>query len=159
VPLHRSIQVGSLKLTGGYLLILVTAPVILLGLNFFLTRTRVGLASRAMADNDEAAGLAGLPTRTVALIVWSLSGLLAGVAAILAGPTQPILVSAFTGQGINLTSSSDLLVIGLGAAMIGGLTNLPQIFAAGLGLGVVQFLVNWNYPAGGTAEVVIAAIV
>src|SRR5205807_909789 len=99
VPLHASFHAGSLKLTGGYLLIILAAPAILVGLTVFLRGTSVGLASRAMAENREAASLSGIPTAQVSMIVWSLSGLLAGVAAILAGPTKPILAAAFTGGG------------------------------------------------------------
>jgi ABC-type branched-subunit amino acid transport system ATPase component/branched-subunit amino acid ABC-type transport system permease component len=159
VPLHASLQVGSVKLTGGHLLILLVAPVIVAALTFFLRGTSVGLAARAVADNDEAASLSGVPTGRVSLVVWSLSGLLAGVAAILAGPTKPILAVALGGGGIAMTSSSTLLLRGLGAAMIGGLTSMPQVFAAGLGIGVVEALVNWNYASAGTADVVIAVLV
>src|SRR5205807_1412193 len=108
--------------------------------------------------NDEAAELSGVPTGRISLIVWALSGLLAGIAAILAGPTKPILsVALGGGGGAILSSSSNLLLRGLGAAMIGGLTNMPQVFAAGL-VTVLLVAVVLPLPAGRPQLVLYSAV-
>jgi ABC-type branched-subunit amino acid transport system ATPase component/ABC-type branched-subunit amino acid transport system permease subunit len=98
--------------------------------------------------------------RQVSLAVWATAGLLAAVAGILLGPAQPVLAGLFgTGGSGAISNDSDLLLRGLGAAMIGGLVSLPQVFAAGIGLGVVEALVQWNYPNGGAVGVVIVALI
>ncbi|HVT76498.1 MAG TPA: ATP-binding cassette domain-containing protein, partial [Acidimicrobiales bacterium] len=42
---------------------------------------------------------------------------------------------------------------------IGRLTNLPQVLAGGLAIGVVELLVQWNYPTGGLLEMTLFVIV
>ncbi|HMK63081.1 MAG TPA: ATP-binding cassette domain-containing protein, partial [Acidimicrobiales bacterium] len=159
VPFHGTWSVAGIKLTSGDLLTLVVAPLIALGLAIFMKRTNLGMASRGMAENFEAAELAGVPTGRVAVAVWSMSGLLAGAAAILLGPTQPVLASLYGGGTGAISNDSDLLIRGLGAAMMGGLVYLPEIFVAGVVLGIVEALVRWNYPGGGVVDLVIAVLI
>jgi ABC-type branched-subunit amino acid transport system ATPase component/ABC-type branched-subunit amino acid transport system permease subunit len=160
VPVHGTLKIGSVQLTSGEVLTLIVAPLLALGLTLFLRRTTIGMASRGMAENAEAAELAGIPVRRVSLAVWSIAGLLAGVAAILLGPAQPVLASVMGAGGTGaIANDSDLLLRGLGAAMMGGLVFLPQVFLAGVVLGVVEALVRWNYPTGGTVDLVIVALI
>ena len=136
VPFHGTWTVAGISLTSSNLLILVAAPLIAVALSLFMKRTSVGMASRGMAENFEAAELAGVPTGRVSVAVWAIAGLLAGVAAILVGPTQPVLSTVFGASGTGaISNNSALLIRGLGAAMMGGLISLPQIFGAGVGAG------------------------
>jgi ABC-type branched-subunit amino acid transport system ATPase component/ABC-type branched-subunit amino acid transport system permease subunit len=160
VPFHGTLNVAGIALTSSSLLILVVAPLIAVALSLFMRRTNVGMASRGMAENFEAAELAGVPTGRVSVAVWAIAGLLAGAAAILAGPTEPVLGSLFGASGGGaISNESDLLIRGLGAAMIGGLISLPQIFGAGVALGIVEALVAWNYPSSGTVDLVIVTLI
>ena len=88
-----------------------------------------------------------------------IAGLLAGVSAILLGPTSPVLATIFGAGSAGFANNSGLLLRGLGAAMIGGLTSLPQVFAAGIGIGVIESLVRWNYPTGGATDMVLVAVI
>ncbi|MCU1460055.1 MAG: transporter related [Acidimicrobiales bacterium] len=150
-PFRADFTIGSLHLHSAQLLILAIAPLIVVALSAFLQRTTVGLASRASAENTDAAYLAGIPVRKISLAVWIVAGLLAGVSAILVGPTRPIITQQSLGPG--------LLLRALAAAMIGGLDSLPWVFAGGLGIGLLESLVLWNYPSGGTLEVVLFVVV
>ncbi len=150
-PFSWEIQIGELFLGPGQILILLVSPLIVAGLALFLRRSTVGRASRAVADNGEAARLAGIPIHRISFTMWSIAGLLAGVAAILYGPTRPLAVSEALGPSLLLRS--------LGAAMIGGLTSLAGSFAGGIAIGVVGALVLWNYPSGGVVELVIAILI
>jgi ABC-type branched-subunit amino acid transport system ATPase component/ABC-type branched-subunit amino acid transport system permease subunit len=152
-PFRASVSVGGVRLTAGHLMILAVAPVIAIALTAFLRYTRIGLASRASAENLEAAQLAGVPSRRVSLAIWVVAGLLAGISAILAAPTRTISVEREVALG------PSLMLRGLTAGMIGGLSSLPLVFAAGIGIGVVEILVLFNYPTGGMLEVVLFAIV
>jgi len=151
VPFHAAVVVGSLRLTSGYLLILCVAPVLVAALTIFLRRTNVGIASRAAAENREAAELAGVPVRRVSLVIWTVAGLFAAASAILAGPTHPTLSQEALGPQV--------MVRALAAAMIGGLTNLTQVFAGGVAIGVLEILVLWNYPTGGNFELILFAVI
>jgi ABC-type branched-subunit amino acid transport system ATPase component/ABC-type branched-subunit amino acid transport system permease subunit len=150
-PFHRTVTIGSLRLTSGHLLILLAAPLLTAGVAFFLRRTKVGLASRAAAENSDAARLAGIPVNRVSLIVWTIAGALAGASAILVGPTQPIVTRIAVGPGLMLRA--------LTAAMIGGFVSIPAVFAGGVAIGVVEAVIRWNYPTGGVFEITLFVII
>ena len=150
-PFHAVLTVGSLRLTSGSLLILFVFPLVLVGLVAFFRFTRIGLASRAAAENEDAAALTGIPVRRVSLMVWTLAGVLAGITAILTGPTRPLASNVALGPG--------LLFRALAVAVIGGLGSLPAAFAAGIAVGLVETLVQTNYPTGGTSEVVLLVLI
>jgi len=160
VPFHGTWKVAGIDLTSSNLLILVAAPLLAVALSLFMRKTSVGTASRAMAENFDAAELAGVPTGRVSVAVWAIAGLLAGVAAILVGPTQPVLSTVFGASGTGaISNDSALLIRGLGAAMMGGLISLPQIFGAGVVLGIAEALVEWNYPSSGDVDIVIVVLI
>jgi ABC-type branched-subunit amino acid transport system ATPase component/ABC-type branched-subunit amino acid transport system permease subunit len=160
LPIHARLNLGPIHLTAADTLILILGPLLLVGLVIFLRGTNVGMASRGIAENEEAASLAGVPVRRVSLVIWSFSGLLAGMSAILLGPTQPVLGQLFGAGGGGFASNSDLLLKGLGAAMIGGLVSVPRVFASGLAIGVIEALVRWNYPrAGGQVDLVLVVLI
>ena len=150
-PFDAAVTIGSLRVGSGPLLILFVAPIVTLALALFLGRSRVGLASRAAAENADAAKLAGIPVRRISLTVWVVAGLLAGTSAILLGPTQPIVTREALGPG--------LLVRALAAAMIGGLTSLPRVFAAGVGIGMLELVLSWNFPTGGVFELTLFVLI
>ena len=152
VPFHLSLSVGSLRLGSGYILMLIVVPITVAATTLFFRRTTLGLASRAAAENRDAASLVGIPVRRVSLIVWTLSGLLAGLAAILNGPSELI------GSTPALIGPT-LLLRALTAAFAGGLGSLPQVFGAGVAIGIVEAVIRFNYPAGGTVDVVMLVII
>ena len=151
VPFDWRLTVGSLVLGPGQLLIIFVAPVCILALTWYLNRSPLGKASRAAAENAEAAQLAGVPIGRVSLNIWAIAGLLAGIGAILAGGTRPLTLSAALGPA--------LLLRALGASMIGGLRSIWGSFAGGIGIGIVEALIIWNYPVGGVLEVVLASLI
>jgi ABC-type branched-subunit amino acid transport system ATPase component/ABC-type branched-subunit amino acid transport system permease subunit len=150
-PFHWGFHVGGYFVSPGQVVILCISPLVLLALSAFLGRTNVGMASRAAAENSEAAELAGVPVRRISLLVWTVAGLLAGVSAILVGPTKPLLTTVALGPSLMLRA--------LAAAMIGGLVSLPMVFAGGVALGVMEALVTFNYPTGGSLELVLFLVI
>jgi ABC-type branched-subunit amino acid transport system ATPase component/ABC-type branched-subunit amino acid transport system permease subunit len=151
VPFDWRVTVGSLVLGPGQLLIIFVAPVCILALTWYLNHSPLGRASRAAAENADAAQLAGVPTGRVSMTIWGIAGLLAGIGAILAGGTRPLTLSVALGPA--------LLLRALGASMIGGLRSIWGSFAGGVGIGIVEALIIWNYPVGGVLEVVLAALI
>ena len=87
------------------------AALILLILNFILTRTEFGVRVYAVGGNAEAARLVGINVRRVKLVVLLLSASLAGVAG--------LLLSARLGSGAPNVAGTDLLDA-VAAAVIGG---------------------------------------
>ena len=152
VPFEVTLTIGTLRLNFGELAILVVAPLAALGLALFLRRSKIGFGARAAAENTEAARLAGVPVRRVSVAVWAIAALIAAIAALCLAPTRSI-DSTLTSLG------PSLMVRALAAGMIGGLTNLPQVFAGGVAIGVVELLVSWNYPGGGVVELALFAVI
>lgn len=146
-PFGKTVTIGSLVLGPGDLTILVAVPILTIALALFLGRSKLGKASRASAENIDAARLAGVPVERVSFAIWSIAGLLAGVSAILIGPTRPL--------GLTEALGPNLMLRALAAAMLGGLAGFFSVFAAGLAIGVLENLVIWNYPIGGALDIVL----
>ena len=150
-PFEATVRIGDLILGPGQLMIVAVVPAVTAALALFLRRSKLGRASRAAADNAEAAQLAGVPVARVSLAIWVIAGLLAGLSAILIGPTRPLAISEALGPALMLRA--------LGAAMLGGLTGFVGVFAAGIAIGIVEALTIWNYPIGGVLDVVLFLII
>ncbi len=92
--------------------------------------TMFGLATRAVADDDETTALLGRRPGWIAAVNWMLAAVLAALAGVLVAP-----ISA-----LNPTSYSLFVVPALAAALLGGLSSFGLTVAGALGLGVAQGL-------------------
>src|SRR4030042_549430 len=97
----------------------------------FLTRSRVGKAIRATAEDPPTAELMGVNTNTILAVCFGLGGLLAAVAGTLVSMRTPV----STAMGFNNT------VIALIVVTLGGLGSVPGSFIAGIIIGIVSMLV------------------
>ncbi|MFN2524347.1 MAG: hypothetical protein ABR614_13675, partial [Mycobacteriales bacterium] len=88
-----------------------------------------GLAILAAAQDPAAVRLVGVPLSRVSLTIWSAGAALSGIAALLVEPTVGVISPGYAGE---------LFVVGLAAAVIGGLTSLPGAFVGGIVLGVAE---------------------
>jgi ABC-type branched-subunit amino acid transport system permease subunit len=147
VPVHVSFHIGSFLFPPGDVVTLVVAPVVALGLAAFIRFSPWGLAMRASAENTESARLSGVWVRRASTVAWTIAGALSAITAILASPGQ---TSALT-----QVLSPGLLLLALLAALLGAMVSLPVAFAAGIGVGIVQELLQWNItnPSTGSATV------
>jgi len=88
--------------------------IVLLLVAFGLLRTRIGKATRAVADNRSLAAATGINVERVIRIVWVVGGALAGLSGALIGYYQP--VSWQTGASILLLIFASVTLGGLGTA-------------------------------------------
>lgn len=108
---------------------LAALVVVLAGLLAVLSqRTRLGLASRAVAEDEEALSLLGWSPSRVAALSWTLSTLLAGAVGILVAPIT----------SLDPTTYSLLVVPALAAALVGRLSSYVVAALAALGIGALQ---------------------
>ena len=125
-----SIDIGS-QISIAYLLlvIFVVAVAVLLGLQYFLSSSRQGRLIRAVADDREAAQLAGADYRHVF-----------GIAAAIAFATVALAGVAFgMYTSIDPTIGTDqILLFAFAAVVIGGLGSLWGTLLGGIVLGVAQ---------------------
>jgi len=147
VPVHWSFHIGSFLFPPGEVITLIAAPVVALGLAAFIRFSPWGLAMRASAENSESARLSGVWVRRTSTVAWTLAGALSAFTAMLASPTQTSTLTQVLSPG--------LLLLALLAALIGGMISLPAAFAAGIGVGIIQDVLQWNItnPTSGSATV------
>lgn len=86
--------------------------VVILGVAFFLTRTRVGKATRAISDNPQLAAASGIDVDKVIRIVWILAGILAAISGILWAYFRP---------GVKWDMGMQMLLLIFCAITLGGL--------------------------------------
>ncbi|MBI4729975.1 MAG: ATP-binding cassette domain-containing protein [Acidobacteria bacterium] len=144
-------EVGALLVTPAYSGMLFLSPVLVLGLWLFLRRSRLGLAIRGAADNPDAARLAGVPTDRMSWVAWAIAGALSCFTAVLILPTQ--------GFAAGDTFGPTLLLRALVPAVIARMSSLPVALLAGLGVGVIEQEVIWNYPRGGVPNLVLFVVI
>jgi branched-chain amino acid transport system permease protein len=125
----RSIHItGQLQLAYLSIAIFVLAVVVLLSLQYFLSRTRTGRMIRAVADDPEAAQLVGIDYRHIF-----------GIAAAIAFGTVALAGLAFgTYSSFNPSSGASRLLFAFEAVVIGGLGSLWGTLLGGIILGVAQ---------------------
>ena len=128
-----SFGIGS-QITIAYLdlVIFLVAVVVLLGLQYFLSSSRQGRLIRAVADDREAAQLAGADYRHV----FGIAAAIAFATVALAG----IAYGMYTSFDPTSGTTALLLLFAFEAVVIGGLGSLWGTLAGGILLGVVQQL-------------------
>ncbi|MDT0115971.1 branched-chain amino acid ABC transporter permease [Microbacterium sp. PRF11] len=97
---------------------------------WWLTRTRLGRATRAVSDNPSLAAASGIDVDNVVRIVWVLASALAGLAGVLWAYFRP---------GIRWDMGSGILLLMFAAVVLGG---LGTAFGALIGSIVVGLLVE-----------------
>ena len=124
-----SLHIGSISIAYLDLAILIVAVIVLLGLQYFLSRTRSGRLIRAVADDREAAQIAGVNYRHV----FGIAAAIAFATVALAG----IAFGMFT-QFDPTVGTDQLLLFAFEAVVIGGLGSLWGTLGGGILLGVAQ---------------------
>ena len=129
-------QVGSIPVEKRYVAMIVTTAVLVTGLFLFFRYSRIGLAMRATAFDQEVALAQGISVGTVFALSWAIAGALAAVAGVFVG----------TGAGVD-QQTWIVALIALPAIILGGLDSVPGAVIGGLAIGVVQSLVG-TYQGG-----------
>ena len=111
------------------LLVIVTAILTLLGLHFFVNRTRMGMAIRAVAQDPDTASLMGVPVNRVIALTFFVGGALGGLAGVLFG-IHYSLVNPYSGFIPGMKAFT--------AAVLGGIGNIPGAMVGGMLLGLLE---------------------
>ena len=127
----------------------VTAPLVVL-LTAFVTRSRLGKAMRATAQDPEAARLMGINVDTTISLTFLVGGLLAGAAGLIYTLYQ---TSVFYFQGFTAG------LIAFTAAVMGGIGNLQGAVLGGLIIGCIQQIADNRIGAQWTPAIVFAYLV
>ena len=130
------LTIGSFILNANDLVALIVAPVAMVAVGLFLTKTRLGIAVRASAERSERASLLGIPVGWLSTVVWMLAGGLSFLALFLR--------AGILGIPIGSALSISTLVLALAALVIGRLRHLPTVAVAAVALGIFEYGVQWN---------------
>jgi branched-chain amino acid transport system permease protein len=141
--------VGVTISNGDALALGVTVPLVALLVNF-ITRSRMGRAMRATAQDPEAARLMGINVDTTISFTFLLGGMMAGAAGIIYAlyQTDVWFFSGFTAGLIAFT-----------AAVMGGIGNLPGAVLGGLVIGIIQQISDNRIGPEWTPAIVFAYLV
>ena len=112
---RSSINLGHFNLRLDNAIMLATGALIIVGLQFLLNRTKLGLAIRAVAQDEETARTMGINFTAVVLITFAIGSGLAALAGVMNGLYY---------NEINFGIGLYLGVIGFSAAIIGGLGSV-----------------------------------
>lgn len=125
----------TINFTQPQLLMVISTAIAVLLLHLFLTRSRLGTAMRAMADNADLAQVSGINTKLVVRVTWIIAGGLASMA----GTMLALDVSLKPDLAFNI-----VLPI-FAAAIVGGLGQAYGAIAGGLLIGFAETLAIFNW--------------
>ena len=129
-----NLQLGPLSIGLSQLIVLGVTVALMIGLHLLLTRTRLGRAMRAVAENHVTASLLGVPVERTIAFTFLISGILAGAAGALTSLVYHT-ITPFVGLNILLKGMTGMVIGGLGnvyGAMFGGvLVGILEVLAVG----------------------------
>lgn len=124
----ESIRVLGVSMSRGWLIAFVAAAFISVLLYLLLQKTYLGKKIRAVSQNREAAILMGINTRTIYLIAFCISGLVAGLGGAL-------LANIYY---ISPASGSQFILKAFVIVVLGGMGNFWGTFVGGLIIGISE---------------------
>ncbi len=125
--------IGPISISSVDILVIVVALVLMVALQWLVTRTRTGRAMRAVAQDRDAAALMGVNVNRIIAITFFIGASLAGAAGLIYGLKfgSTIFVLGFT-----------LGLFAFTAAVLGGIGNLVGAMLGGVLIGIIEALAS-----------------
>ncbi len=126
-------SVGGVSISSVNILVIVVSLVLMVGLQWMVTSTRIGRAMRAVAQDREAAALMGVNVDRIIAITFFIGAALAGAAGFIYGLQygSTIFIIGF-----------QLGLIAFTAAVLGGIGNLVGAMLGGVLIGIIEALAS-----------------
>jgi branched-chain amino acid transport system permease protein len=139
-------NIGPVTFSGIYVFVFVVALLLMVALQWLITRTKMGRAMRAVAQDREAAALMGVNVDRIISFTFFIGAALAGAAGF---------IYALDNGSTIFTIGFNLGLIAFTAAVLGGIGNILGAMLGGLLIGVIESLTTLIpasvLPHGGTA--------
>lgn len=132
------VDLGGLSLRIDNLMLLASGLLAIAGVHLLITRTKLGLAIRAVAQDGETARLMGINFEAIVLITFALGSGLAALAGVMNGLYY---------NEVNFNVGLLLGVIGFAAAILGGLGNIYGAIIGGFLFAALQVIGSAMLPA------------
>ena len=130
--------IGGVTFTNLKVAVIVTAILSFFVLQWIVTRTKIGMAMRAISYDKFAVPLMGIPIDSIIVITFALGSAFAGLAGILFAMSYPVL-EPYMGALIGWKAFI--------AAVVGGIGDIRGAFLGGFLLGAVEILVVAVFPS------------
>ena len=130
--IDSKVSVLGVNIDAQVIVIVGVTIVIAIALDLCLTRTRWGLAMRAVSTDQKTARLLGVNPRTVAVLAFVLTAVIAGIGGLLIAPLQ--LAAWNVAQAYNIK--------GFIAAVLGGLIDIRAALIGGIVVGLGEALIG-----------------
>lgn len=131
------------------LVIWAALAVLCLTLWFVLHRTLLGVKMQATASSQIGAALLGVNVKVVGLVAFALAAAIGAVAGVTVAP------QVF----VNYDSGLLITVLGFVAAAVGGMTSVRGAVLGGLGLGVLQAVVAYQFSSALKTPIAFAVLI
>ncbi|HTK11048.1 MAG TPA: branched-chain amino acid ABC transporter permease [Ktedonobacteraceae bacterium] len=139
-------KAGAISFSSINVFVLVVALLLMVALNWLITRTRIGRAMRAVAQDRDAAALMGVNVNRIISTTFFIGAALAGAAGFIYGLQYGSTI--FT-LGFNLG------LVAFTAAVLGGIGNIVGAMVGGILIGIIEALATLIPPTvlphGGSA--------
>lgn len=122
------IQLGPIQLSYIDIVSMAVSIVAILAVAYFLLRTRIGKATRAISDNPQLAAASGINVDRVIRIVWVVAGVLAALSGVLWAYFRP---------GMRWDMGTQMLLLIFAAITLGGLGTAFGALLGSLIVGIV----------------------
>ncbi|WP_183099127.1 ABC transporter permease subunit [Nocardioides pelophilus] len=130
VGIPDGVEIGSVGITWQSIISMAISIVLLIGVGVVLLKTRIGQATRAVADNPALAAASGIDVDRVIRLVWTVAAAFAGLAGVL---------YALVTNGVKWDSGLQILLLLFAAVTLGG---LGTAFGALLGSMIIGYVVE-----------------
>jgi len=129
---------GGVSVTNLKIAVILAAILVFVLLNFIVTKTKIGMAMRAISYDKFAVPLMGIPIDTIIVFTFVLGSSMAGLAGILFAMSYPVL-EPYMGALIGWKAFI--------AAVVGGIGDIRGAFLGGFLLGAVEIMVVAFFPS------------
>ena len=139
---------GELTITGTTIVTIVVCILVMLGLTFFVNKTKPGRAMKAVSEDRGAAQLMGVNVNATISLTFAIGSGLAAVAGVLLCSAYPS-VNPYTGAMPGIKAFV--------AAVFGGIGSIPGAMVGGILLGVIEIF-GKAYISSQVADAIVFAV-
>jgi branched-chain amino acid transport system permease protein len=126
-----SLQLGGVSVSPSNLMALIVSTIVVVALVLVFRYTKIGLAMRATAEDEQVTRGAGIRATMVYALAWIISC----VTGVVAG----ILLSGVSGV---MTSNAEIGLKALAVVILGGLDSIGGAVVAGVSLGIMELVAS-----------------
>jgi branched-chain amino acid transport system permease protein len=129
IDVSSGIHAGDLNISVMRMLVIGVSAVVMIGLNIFMKRSKLGKAMRATSYDPEAAQMMGMDVNRVVMVTFFIGSALAGVAGVMSGLVY---------NRVFHTMGFVAGLKGFTASVVGGIGSIQGAMAGGLIIGFAE---------------------